>query len=173
MYKVYLVLAALFVMIPIDGGRRMGEVMRSLDYFVGIVKKIPTERLLGFTDGMQDASSFGRLSLLNDSTLFSAMKWETEERIGKVENINLTNYFGAYANGYLMEAGFVRRGLDLVGVEKAKYSCAMKHLEIPFREDGERFRSKDNVYEALEERGVLVYDDRVSGGFEPRFRLEI
>lgn len=156
------------------------RVFDSLDYFAGIAKEIPLERLMGLTDGMQDASFFGRFSWINDSTFFMPMKWSIKKRIEKPKSINLMNYLGAYVNGYLTEAGYAQRFLDIMGREKLKYSCAMGYLEIPFKKDKKRLRTKDNIYEILDERKLLVYDDREKYDtygnkkcFEPRFRLKI
>lgn len=167
-------------MIPIDMGRGINNALNNMAKFNSIAESISLERLMGFIDGMQENSAKGRFKSSTEPLILWGMREKLEERSGEVENIDLTNYFGAYINGHLFTAGSVSRFLDIIGKEKTKYSCAMEHLEIPFKEDGKRFRTKDNIYGILEEKGLLVYDDRRGysnngdrKNFDPRFRLEI
>ena len=159
----------------------MWQAFNNMSKFRHIADSLSSERLIGLVDGMQENTSKGRFCSLIEPVILWEMRDVLKNKFSRqVENINLTNYFGAYVNGYLFTANPVRRILDIAGREKTKYSCAMEHLEIPFNKNGKRFRTKDNLYNVLDERELLVYDDRKGcydngnrKNFEPRFRLEV
>lgn len=159
----------MFIMIPIDMGRGMNQAFRNMSKFDSIAEKIPLEKLMGFVDGMQENSPKGRFRGSAEPMILWGMREILKNRINEVDNINLTNYFGAYINGYLFDAGIFKRSLDRVGKEKTKYSCALEHLEIPRMKDNKYFRTKNNIYEHLDSRKLLIYDDRSeSKNYGPR-----
>lgn len=163
-----------------DMGRRMNNALRNMGEFTSIAEKISLERLIGFVDGVQENSAKGRFRDSAEPMILWGMRDKLKDRMGEIDNINLTNYFGAYINGYLFDAGVFKRFLDRIGKEKTKYSCALEHLEIPRIKEDKYFRTKDNIYNILDERGLLVYDNRYEcyengnrKNLEPQFRLKI
>lgn len=144
---------------------KIGQAERIMDKFAKIGNKTSLDKLMGFVDGINDNTCKSLFYKFDEPFMLIELRDELAKKINlykeNIENINLFNYFGGYINGYLIFAPFARRVLDRFGKELPKYSDAMRLLEIPrFDENKNYFRTKDNIYNLLKDKNLLIYDDR-------------